>query len=149
MLHSVDCHLPRRLGIFLTTAVRTRNLAFAVEWTKWCISHLTVPAIQSTAPPSADGSEGLNAYRAWYNSNAITYCIYARVTYTLFAALSPVVAMPKSTRNHRNSLLGYNQITFSLCSTSVFLNRRAVARYQAARGSPGICHFSFLSIFHE
>ena len=32
---------------------------------------------------------------------------------------------------------------------AVFLNRRAAVRYRAARGSPGICHFSFLSIFHE
>ena len=39
--------------------------------------------------------------------------------------------------------------------TAVFLNRRAAARYRpwhqlyrAARVSPGICHFSFLSIFH-
>jgi hypothetical protein len=38
----------------------------------------------------------------------------------------------------------------------VFLNSRAAARYRpwhqlyrAARGSPGSCHFSFLSIFHE
>jgi len=32
----------------------------------------------------------------------------------------------------------------SNCSSkAVFLNRRA------ARGSPGICHFSFLRIFHE
>jgi len=38
----------------------------------------------------------------------------------------------------------------------VFLNRRAAANtgpwhqlYRAARGSPGICHFSFLSNFHE
>jgi hypothetical protein len=38
----------------------------------------------------------------------------------------------------------------------LFLNRRAAARYRAlvsiyraVRGSPGICHFSFLSIFHE
>ena len=40
--------------------------------------------------------------------------------------------------------------------TAVFLNRRAAARYRAwhqlyraARGSPGICHFSFLSNSHE
>ena len=31
----------------------------------------------------------------------------------------------------------------------VFLNRRAAGRYRSARGSPGICHFSFLSNFHE
>jgi len=34
-------------------------------------------------------------------------------------------------------------------STAVFLNRWAAAQYRAARGSPGSCHFSFLSIFHE
>jgi hypothetical protein len=37
--------------------------------------------------------------------------------------------------------------------TPVFLNRRAAALYRyralAARDSPGSCHFSFLSIFHE
>ena len=39
---------------------------------------------------------------------------------------------------------------------TVFLNRRATARYRAwhqlyraAVGSPGICHFSFLRIVHE
>ena len=40
---------------------------------------------------------------------------------------------------------------------AVFLNRRAARAgtgslhqlYRAARGSPQICHFSFLSIFHE
>ena len=44
----------------------------------------------------------------------------------------------------------------SQLSKTVFLNRRAAARYRAltsiipaARGSAGICHFSFLSIFHE
>jgi len=31
----------------------------------------------------------------------------------------------------------------------LFLNRRAAVQYQATRGSPGICHFSFLSSFHE
>jgi len=34
-------------------------------------------------------------------------------------------------------------------ATAVFLNRRAAVQYRAARGSPGICHFSFLSSFHE
>jgi len=32
----------------------------------------------------------------------------------------------------------------------MFLNRRAWYQlYRAVRGSPGICHFSFLSSFHE
>ena len=34
-------------------------------------------------------------------------------------------------------------------SRTVFPNRRAAAQYRAARGSPGICHFIFLSNFHE
>ena len=32
---------------------------------------------------------------------------------------------------------------------AVFLNRWTAVRYRAASGSPGICHFRFLSIFHE
>jgi len=46
--------------------------------------------------------------------------------------------------------------TSSLRYIPVFLNGGAAARYRAmasitraARGSPGICHFSFLSNFHE
>ena len=37
----------------------------------------------------------------------------------------------------------------NVSSIPVFLNRRAAARYRAARSSPGICHFNFLRIFHE
>jgi len=54
----------------------------------------------------------------------------------------------------------YNNVTVnSVCclhSRLAFLNRRAEAWYRglasiimAARDSPGICHFSFLSTFHE
>jgi len=39
-------------------------------------------------------------------------------------------------------------VTELLTFTAVFLNRRTAAR-RAARGSPGICHFSFLSSFQE
>ena len=37
---------------------------------------------------------------------------------------------------------------FTKSSKAMFLNRRPAARYRAASGSPGICHYSFLSIFH-
>ena len=47
-------------------------------------------------------------------------------------------------------------MAFQDLTKAVFLNRRAAVRYRAlaqlyraARGSPGVCHFSFLSNFHE